>query len=198
VFVPFAERSHGIAALVATCAIATVTASCATGSHMAPAGASSSLSQRSLHCGSDVLFCPAHLRYRLSFTVAVNGRARELPRDGIPPRFMIPPGGKLLIKVNVTVPMHATVTTLWLGISKDGYGVGPNGPVGVSPILARTRNPLAPGSHLFWLHWVAPATPRRPISLQLIAAWADKQGTTGQTIADLVLSRSQAHLTGQG
>jgi hypothetical protein len=181
------KRTPGVIALLVAVAIAVVTASCATAPHTAPGVMRSGVSRSSFSCLPGALSCPARLSFRLSFTVSVNGRSRVFPRDGIPPRFTIVPGGNLVINVDVTVPVHATVTALWLGISRNGNGVGPDGPVDVRPILAHSRKPLTHGLHSFKLHWVAPAGPRRGISLHLTATWAAKQAMEGQTIADLVL-----------
>ncbi len=182
------KRSRGVRAFLVAVTTAVITASCAATPSTAPAVARSGVSRSSLSCPPGALSCPAHFPFRLSFTVAVNGRSRVLPRDGIPPRFIVAPGGNLVINVDVTVPVRTTVTTLWLGISRHGNGVGPHGPIGVRPILVRTRGPLTHGLHSFRLHWVAPVGPRRGTSLHLIATWAAKHAITGQTIADLVLA----------
>ncbi len=81
---------------------------------------------------------PAVGPFRLSFTVAVNGQPRVFPKNGPPPSFTATPGEHLRIRIGVTVPAHAEVTTLWLGISR-GVFTAP-GPHGRRPAsMRRTR-----------------------------------------------------------
>ena len=130
---------------------------------------------------------PSTAPFRLSFMLAVNGQSSVFPQYGPPPNFVVPSGRNLRINVDVTVPPHATVTTLWLGISRDGYGTGRNGPTGVRPILARTRKPLTPGTHRFRLRWTVPTGLGSGTSLNLVATWTAGQSMIGQAIAGLVI-----------
>lgn len=105
----------------------------------------------------------------LSYTVTVNGQT-EAHR---PPGYVITPGEDPAITVDVTVPAHVTVTSLWLGITDGVLSPGPDGPANMSPILAaRTGTRLLPGVHRFRLHWVVPSGPHPGASRQLSAEWA--------------------------
>jgi len=134
---------------------------------------------------------PAIVRHLLSFTVAVNGQSRK---TGSPPRFTVTPGEHLRIRIGVIVPAHAQVTTLWLGVTKDGIGSpGRDGqrPAGMRPVLAHTPNPLTPGLHTFRLTWTMPARLRRGTTLSLAAAWTTRQqdARVAQFAAQLVTPR---------
>jgi hypothetical protein len=97
---------------------------------------------------------PAKIPFRLSFTVAVNGQSRMFSKTGSPPGFTVGPGEHLRIRIGVTVPAHAKVTTLWLGVSKGVFtSPGRDGqrPASMRPVLAHTRMPLTPGLHTFRL-----------------------------------------------
>jgi hypothetical protein len=134
---------------------------------------------------------PGKLPFELSYTVAVNGQTRAVSATGALPLFTITPGENLRIKVGVTVPAHARVTALWLGISKGSWGTGPNGPTGINyPILAHTRKPLGPGSYRFRLRWAVPAGLRPGTSRYLATAWSFRQAPTGavaRAIADFAV-----------
>jgi hypothetical protein len=137
---------------------------------------------------------PPKIPFRLSFTVAVNGQSRVFPENGPPPSFTVTPGEQLRIHIGVTVPAHAKVTALWLGVSKGAFGSpGPDGqpPMGVRPILAHARKPLTPGLHTFRMTWTMPAQLPRGTTLWLIAAWATKQqdDRAAQPVAELVTPR---------
>lgn len=136
---------------------------------------------------------PNKFPFRLSFTVAVNGRSMVTPPVGTSgsfPRFTVAPGENLAIKVDVRVPARATVTSLWLGVTKGGYGVLRGGrPTGLSPILARSRKPLAPGLHVFRLRWTVPAGIRPGTNPVLIATWSARDFAVGQSVAELVTTR---------
>jgi hypothetical protein len=132
--------------------------------------------------------------FRLSFTVAVNGQSRVFLKNGSPPSFTVTPGEHLRIHIDVTVPAHAKVTTLWLGVTKDDFSPpGRHGqrPPGMRPVLAGTRKPLAPGPHTFSLTWTVPARLPGGTSLWLAAAWATKQqdARVAQPVAGLVTPR---------
>lgn len=135
---------------------------------------------------------PSKLPFRLSFTVAVNGQSRVSPRSG--PSFTVTPGENVRIDVGVSVPAHAKVTLLYLGLTRGAFGPGHDGgrPIGVRPILARTRKPLTSGLHRFRLRWSVPATGlRRGTTLDLVATWEAKQiqASVGQFVAVLSLPK---------
>jgi hypothetical protein len=133
---------------------------------------------------------PPTVTTRLMYVVTVNGRSTPLSRYR-PPSFRVRPGQHLRITVAVTVPTHATVTALSLGISAEGFGGSPQHP----PACGRSW--LAPASS-----WPQDGTPSggtgasRKISqstgpgasLDLISVWSDSQADVAQTIAALVLS----------
>jgi hypothetical protein len=129
--------------------------------------------------------------FRLSVTVAVNGRFKK---TGSPPSFTVTPGEHLRIQIGVIVPAHAKVTTLWLGVTKDGFSSpGRNGqrPAGMRPVLAHTRKPLTPGLHTFTLTWTMPAQLPSGTTLWLVAGWTTRQedASVGQGVAELVTPR---------
>jgi hypothetical protein len=100
----------------------------------------------------------------LPFTVLVNGQ-------GPSETFTVIAGEPLKIDVGVTVPVGATVTALWLGVSRGTFGSTDTGPVGMDPILKRTRKVLEPGPHTFRLTWTVPAELGHATDLWLAAAY---------------------------
>jgi hypothetical protein len=151
---------------------------------LAAGGCSSSPS-----CGNTP--CPATVTTRLMYVVTVNGRSASISRHGIPPSFQVRRGQHLHITVAVTVPRHATVTALSLGVSARSFGGSPQHPLGVRPILARSGQQLATGRHAFGLHWRIPEDQlvgRPGASLDLVSVWSTSQGDVGQSIATLALS----------
>ena len=137
---------------------------------------------------------PATVPFRLSLTVAVNGQPRVFPKNGPPPSFTVTPGEHLRIRIGVTVPAHAKVTTLWLGISRGVFtSPGRDGqrPASMRPVLAHTRRPLTAGLHTFRLTWTMPAQLPRGTTLWLVAGWTTKQedASVGQGVAELVTPR---------
>jgi len=137
---------------------------------------------------------PATVPFRLSLTVAVNGQPRVFPKNGPPPSFTVTPGEHLRIRIGVTVPAHAKVTTLWLGISRGVFtsrGRDGQRPASMRPVLAHTRKPLTPGLHTFRLTWTMPAQLPRGTTLWLVAGWTTKQedASVGQGVAELVTPR---------
>ena len=150
---------------------------------LAAGGCSSSPS-----CGN--MPCPYTVTTRLMYVVTVNGRSASLSRHGIPPSFRVRSGQHLHITVVVTVPRHATVTALSLGISAKGFGGSPQRPIGVRPILARSGQQLATGRHTFGLRWRIPEdqlVDQPGASLDLVSVWSTSQGDDGQSIATLAL-----------
>jgi len=123
------------------------------------------------------------------FTPSVNGKPAAPRNDGHVPSYRVRPGETLVIRVAVTVPEHLAVTALWLGISQGTWGNGPNGPVGMNPVLAHDRQPLPTGSRTFRLRWRVPQ--RRPgASLYLIFAWSSRQppASVSGPVAQLILT----------
>jgi len=123
---------------------------------------------------------PGVAPFRLSYTVAVNGRSRAFRENG-PPTFTVAPGEKLRIDVGVIVPAHATVTALWLGITNSMLSPRRNGPADMHPILAaRTRAPLRHGAHRFTLRWAVPARLLPGDTRQVSIEWAWSQFPPGE------------------
>ena len=132
--------------------------------------------------------------FRLSYTVTVNGRSLAFPKNGPPPSFAVTSGEHLRIRIGVTVPAHAKVTTLWLGVTKDGFrSPGRDGqrPTDMRPVLAHTRKPLTPGLHAFRLTWTTPTGLRRGTILWLVAGWTTRQedASVGEGVAELFTPR---------
>jgi hypothetical protein len=124
---------------------------------------------------------PAKIPFRPSVTVTVTDVSRHhtvRPAAHITqPLFAVSPGERLVIHVDVTVPRHATVTALWLGITGNLWGSGPGGrPTGMHPVLAHTLQPLRSGEHRFRFGWTAPAWMRAGNTRWLTMAWAFKDG----------------------
>jgi hypothetical protein len=95
--------------------------------------------------------CPA-IAPRVTFIPTVNGVSFAPRKDGHVPRYRVRPGQTLVMRIAVTVPKHVTITALWFGISTGTWGSGPNGPIGMKPILAHYTLPLSTGSHTFGLN----------------------------------------------
>jgi len=136
---------------------------------------------------------PLRFPFRLSFTVAVNGRSMVTPLPGGRgpfPSFAVAHGENLAINVAVSVPAHATVTSLWLGVTEGAYGVLRDGrPTGLSPILAHSRRPLTAGLHVFTLRWTVPAGIRPGTNAWLTVTWSARDFAVGQSLAELVTTR---------
>src|SRR5262245_24664741 len=110
----------------------------------------------------------------VAFTPTINGVTFAPRKDGHVPRFRVRPGEHLVMRVTVTVPEHFKVTALWFGISTGTWGGGPDGPIGMNPVVAHYSLPLSAGSHTFGLRWRIPH--RRPgTSLYLTYAWSSHQ-----------------------
>jgi hypothetical protein len=108
--------------------------------------------------------------------------------------FAVRPGELVTIGVEVTVPTHATITALWLGISTGTYGVThPKGtygnvdlrPVGIRQMLEYAQA-LGAGRHTFTLRWTAPQ--RQAARVPLAGDWAfTTQGPPFEgTVAELI------------
>jgi hypothetical protein len=100
------------------------------------------------------------------FVVTVNGRARASAAG-----FVVSPGERLTIILDVTVPARQSLSALWVGITNGMLAPRPDGPADMSPILAADRSPLGPGVHQFTLHWVTPGGMRAGATRQLSAEW---------------------------
>jgi hypothetical protein len=110
----------------------------------------------------------------VTFIPTVNGVSFAPRKDGHVPRYRVRPGEHLVMRIAVTVPKHVKITALWFGISTGTWGSGPNGPIGMNPILAHYTLPLSTGSHTFGLHWLIPHR-RAGTSLDLTYAWSSNQ-----------------------
>jgi hypothetical protein len=169
------------------------------GSLLAVAGSAVAVVVALVGIGTPSTVVPSKLPFELSFTVAVNGQSRVSPRSG--PNFIVTPGENVRIDVGVTVPAHAKLTILYFGLARGAFGPGLDGsrPIGVHPILARTRKPLTSGLHTFRLTWSVPATGlRRRTTFDLVATWEARQihASVGQFVA--VLSLPQGPSRGGG
>jgi hypothetical protein len=138
--------------------------------------------------GSPVRGHPAVLPFSPSVTLTMIDVSRHhtvRPAAHVPqPLFAVSPGERLVIHVDVTVPLRATVTALWLGITGDVWGSGPGGrPAGMYPVLAHTRHPLRAGEHRFRFGWTVPAWMRAGNTRWLTMAWTFKNGETVGGIA---------------
>lgn len=131
---------------------------------------------------------PGVIPFRLSFTVAVNGRPRPFHANG-PPAFTVTPGEKLRIDVGVIVPAHATLTGVWLGITNGMLSPRAHGPASMHPILAaRAHGLLRHGVHRFTLRWAVPASLLPGDARQVSIEWAWSQPPPGvgeQIVAQL-------------
>ncbi len=94
----------------------------------------------------------------------------------------------------MTIPAHANVTTLWLGISRGVFTApGPHGrrPASMHPVLAHTRKRLIPGLHTFATTWTMPTGLPQGTTLWLVTGWTTRQenASVGQGVAELVTPR---------
>jgi hypothetical protein len=124
----------------------------------------------------------------VTFIPTINGRSAAPREDGHVPAYQGRPGEYLAMRVTVSVPKHVSVTALWLGISGGTWGNGPNGPIGMNPILAHYRQPLSAGSHTFSLRWRIPQR-RSGTSMYLTFAWSSQQppASVAGPVAQLLL-----------
>ncbi len=127
---------------------------------------------------------------KVTFTPAINGKPPALRKDGHVPSYRGRPGEDLVMRVTVTVPKHVILTALWFGISTGTWGNGPNGPLGMNPMLAHYRQPLPAGSHTFGLRWHIPQR-RSGASLYLTFAWSSHQppASVSGPVAQLALAQ---------
>jgi hypothetical protein len=103
-----------------------------------------------------------------------NGKAAE-------PWFDVSAGETVTFAVTVTVPAHAKMTKLFLGITVNGTdaGVGPHGPVGMVTVLA-TASRLTAGPHRFTVHWTVPKGKPPNLGYQVAGAAYWPRGTKGE------------------
>jgi hypothetical protein len=114
-----------------------------------------------------------------------------LTLDGRPPKdadgkaaepwFNVSAGETVTFAVTVTVPAHAEMTKLFLGITVNGTetGVGPHGPVGMATVLA-TASHLTAGPHRFTVHWTVPTGKAPNLGYQVAGAAYWPRGTKGE------------------
>jgi hypothetical protein len=112
---------------------------------------------------------------RPSYTVTVNGQTQDV-FGGSPADYVVKPGEKLAIIVDMTIPKGTSVkiTGLWLGITDDLLAGTRNGPLDMAPVfVADPRAALGPGRYKWTLHWVAPAglSPGAGRQLSTEVAW---------------------------
>ena len=125
----------------------------------------------------------------MTFIPAINGKSATPGKDGHVPSYRVRPGQDLVMHIAVTVPKHVRITALWLGISQGTWGNGPNGPAGMSPILAHYPQSLSAGSHTFGLRWRVPHL-HSGTSLYLIFTWSSHQppASVSGPVAHLILN----------
>jgi hypothetical protein len=107
-----------------------------------------------------------------------NGKAAE-------PWFDVSAGETATFAVTVTVPAHAQMTKLFLGITVNGTdtGVGPHGPVGMATVLA-TASHLTAGPHRFTVHWSVPKGKPPNLGYQVAGAAYWPRGTKGEPYSE--------------
>jgi len=118
--------------------------------------------------------CPAAVP-RVTFTLAVTGQAAASRRNSQLPGYRVHPGEYLMMRIRVTVPLHVTVTGLWLGLSAGRWGDGRNGPAGMNRILAHYTQPLPAGSHTFGLRWRTASRRALAAARYLTYTWSSHQ-----------------------
>jgi len=114
-----------------------------------------------------------------------------LTLDGRPPKdasgkagepwFDVSAGETVTFAVTVTVPAHAEMTKLFLGITVNGTetGTGPHGPVGMATVLA-TASHLTAGPHRFTVHWTVPTGKGTNLGYEVAGAAYWPRGTKGE------------------
>lgn len=99
-----------------------------------------------------------------------NGKAAE-------PWFDVTAGETVTFAVTVTVPPHAEMTKLFLGITVNGTSTGA-GP-GMTTVLA-TASQLTAGPHRFTVHWTVPKVKPPNLGYQFAGAAYWPKGTKGE------------------
>jgi hypothetical protein len=119
--------------------------------------------------------------------LTMNGqRPKDANQESGGPWFDVVPGEKLTFAVTVTVPAHAEMTKLFLGITNnaEASGIGPHGPIGMAPVLA-TASHLTTGTHRFTVRWTVPGHStgvNAGYAISAAAYWP--RGTTGEPGAE--------------
>jgi len=125
---------------------------------------------------------------RVTFATSINGGPAALAGDLTVPTFHVRPGQRLVMSVAATVPGHAKVTTLWLGICRDRNDLNSHGYVDMNPTLASAHRPLLAGRHTFGFGWRLPK-PRLAATVYLCAYWSgDAAAAATRNIAALAPS----------
>jgi hypothetical protein len=118
--------------------------------------------------------------------LTLNGRPPE-DADGkaAEPWFDVRAGQTVTFAVTVTVPAHAEMTKLFLGITVNGTsaGTGPHGPAGMAAVLASASH-LAAGPHRFTVRWTVPEGKSPDLGYQVAAAAYWPRGTKGEPYSE--------------
>ena len=101
------------------------------------------------------------------------------------PWFDVTAGETVTFAVTITVPAHAEMKKLFLGISVNGTstGVGPRGPVGMAAVLA-TASHLTAGAHRFTVNWTVPDGTPPNLGYQVAGAAYWPRGTKDEPDAE--------------
>jgi hypothetical protein len=116
----------------------------------------------------------------------LNGRPpKDADGKGSEPWFDVTAGETVTFTVTVTVPAHAEMTKLFLGITVNGSdtGVGPHGPVGMATVLA-TASRLRAGPHRFTVHSTVPEDKAPNLGYQVAGAAYWPRGTKGEPYSE--------------
>jgi hypothetical protein len=118
--------------------------------------------------------------------LTLNGRPpKDADGKAAEPWFDVSAGERVTFAVTVTVPGHAEMTKLFLGITVNGTsaGVGPHGPVGMATVLA-TASHLTAGPHRFTVHWTVPKGKPPNLGYQVAGAAYWPRGTKGEPYSE--------------
>ena len=117
--------------------------------------------------------------------LTLNGRPPKDANGAAEPWFDVTAGETVTFAVTVTVPAHAEMTKLFLGIAVNGTstGVGPHGPVGMATVLA-TASHLTAGAHRFTVHWTVPEGKPPNLGYQVAGAAYWPRGTKDEPDAE--------------
>lgn len=118
--------------------------------------------------------------------LTLNGRPpKDADGKAAEPWFDVSAGERVTFAVTVTVPAHAEMTKLFLGITVNGTsaGVGPHGPVGMAAVLA-TVSHLTAGPHRFTVHWTVPKGKPPNLGYQVAGAAYWPRGTKGEPYSE--------------
>lgn len=117
--------------------------------------------------------------------LTLNGRPPKDANGTAEPWFDVTAGETVTFAVTVTVPAHAEMTKLFLGITVNGTstGIGPRGPVGMATVLA-TASHLTAGAHRFTVHWTVPEGKPPNLGYQVAGAAYWPRGTKDEPDAE--------------